>query len=225
MLSSILSRRHWAAARHVEEALRLLNERTSRMRRDIVELRECLILEGRENRGGATRKSLPAKKTPLEVADRLREARTPRLRSTLVGGCDQPASGDAALHANPSRANPARPWLGQADQPVSGEDGKAIEVIVRTIVDGKEKASPFRTTAGCRARINRSCGSILQAGGKRAMAVWHRRAGKDEVCLHHIDARDRRYEANYWYCLPEFDAGTQSDMVRSQSAHRQEAHR
>ena len=26
----------------------------------------------------------------------------------------------------------------------------------------------------------------LQAGGKRAMAVWHRRAGKDEVCLHHI---------------------------------------
>ena len=29
----------------------------------------------------------------------------------------------------------------------------------------------------------------LQSGGKRAMAVWHRRAGKDEVCLHHIDAR------------------------------------
>jgi len=25
----------------------------------------------------------------------------------------------------------------------------------------------------------------LQAGGKRAMAVWHRRAGKDEVALHH----------------------------------------
>ena len=25
----------------------------------------------------------------------------------------------------------------------------------------------------------------LQRGGKRAMAVWHRRAGKDEVCLHH----------------------------------------
>jgi hypothetical protein len=25
----------------------------------------------------------------------------------------------------------------------------------------------------------------LENGGKRAMAVWHRRAGKDEICLHH----------------------------------------
>jgi phage terminase large subunit len=25
----------------------------------------------------------------------------------------------------------------------------------------------------------------LQGGGKRAMAVWHRRAGKEEICLHH----------------------------------------
>lgn len=25
----------------------------------------------------------------------------------------------------------------------------------------------------------------LQDGGKRAMAIWHRRAGKNEICLHH----------------------------------------
>ena len=31
----------------------------------------------------------------------------------------------------------------------------------------------------------------LQAGGKRAMAVWHRRAGKDEVCLALYSGRRR----------------------------------
>jgi hypothetical protein len=29
----------------------------------------------------------------------------------------------------------------------------------------------------------------LQGGGDRAMAVWHRRAGKDEICLHHAACR------------------------------------
>jgi hypothetical protein len=27
--------------------------------------------------------------------------------------------------------------------------------------------------------------NYLHDGGKRAVAIWHRRAGKDEVCLHH----------------------------------------
>ncbi len=26
--------------------------------------------------------------------------------------------------------------------------------------------------------------SYLEGGGRRAVAVWHRRAGKDDVCLH-----------------------------------------
>lgn len=44
----------------------------------------------------------------------------------------------------------------------------------------------------------------LQLGGKRAMAVWHRRAGKDEVCLHHTAIAAWERVGNYWYCLPEF---------------------
>ena len=45
----------------------------------------------------------------------------------------------------------------------------------------------------------------LRAGGKRAMAVWHRRAGKDDVLLHHtaIAACVDRV-GNYWHCLPEY---------------------
>jgi len=44
----------------------------------------------------------------------------------------------------------------------------------------------------------------LQSGGKRATAVWHRRAGKDEVCLHHTAASMMKRSGNFWHCLPEY---------------------
>jgi hypothetical protein len=47
----------------------------------------------------------------------------------------------------------------------------------------------------------------LRDGGKRAMAVWHRRAGKDEVCLHHVAVSAVTRPGNYFYCLPEFEQG------------------
>ena len=47
----------------------------------------------------------------------------------------------------------------------------------------------------------------LRDGGKRAMAVWHRRAGKDEVCLHHVAVSRVTRPGNYFYCLPEFEQG------------------
>ena len=47
----------------------------------------------------------------------------------------------------------------------------------------------------------------LQAGGTRAVAVWHRRAGKDEICLHHAATSAFRRIGNYWHCLPEFKQG------------------
>lgn len=47
----------------------------------------------------------------------------------------------------------------------------------------------------------------LQSGGHRAMAVWHRRAGKDEICLHHAACAAFKRPGNYWHCLPEFLQG------------------
>lgn len=47
----------------------------------------------------------------------------------------------------------------------------------------------------------------LQRGGKRAIAVWHRRAGKDEVCLHRSAVAAFERPGNYWHCLPEFEQG------------------
>src|SRR5207344_2899060 len=46
--------------------------------------------------------------------------------------------------------------------------------------------------------------SYLQSGGRRAMAVWHRRAGKDEICLHHAAKSAFERAGNYWHCLPEY---------------------
>lgn len=43
----------------------------------------------------------------------------------------------------------------------------------------------------------------LEQGGKRAVAVWHRRAGKDEVALHWTCVAAHKRIATYWHLLPE----------------------
>ena len=45
--------------------------------------------------------------------------------------------------------------------------------------------------------------NYLETGGKRAVAVWHRRAGKDEVCLHWAACAAMQRVGNYWHMLPE----------------------
>lgn len=44
----------------------------------------------------------------------------------------------------------------------------------------------------------------LQAGGRHAEAIWHRRSGKDEVALHHTACAAFERKANYWHMLPEY---------------------
>jgi|ERR1700741_150043 len=43
----------------------------------------------------------------------------------------------------------------------------------------------------------------FDAGGKRAVSVWHRRAGKDEVALHKTACAAHERIATYWHMLPE----------------------
>lgn len=42
----------------------------------------------------------------------------------------------------------------------------------------------------------------LENGGKLAELVWHRRSGKDEVCLHRTACAAFERVANYWHMLP-----------------------
>lgn len=44
----------------------------------------------------------------------------------------------------------------------------------------------------------------LENGGKRAMAVWHRRAGKDDVLLRATCNAMFERVGSYWHCMPEY---------------------
>ena len=47
----------------------------------------------------------------------------------------------------------------------------------------------------------------LENGGKRALAVWHRRSGKDDVCLNRTAIAAHERVGAYWYMLPEQSQG------------------
>ena len=47
----------------------------------------------------------------------------------------------------------------------------------------------------------------LEHGGKRAICIWHRRAGKDEVCLHWAASSVIDKPATYWHMLPAYSQG------------------
>ena len=44
----------------------------------------------------------------------------------------------------------------------------------------------------------------LQNGKKRVLNVWHRRAGKDTLALHHHACAAFERVSNYWYLMPEY---------------------
>ena len=44
----------------------------------------------------------------------------------------------------------------------------------------------------------------LESGKKRALLLWHRRAGKDDVCLHYAATQAMQRVGNYWHMLPEY---------------------
>jgi hypothetical protein len=50
----------------------------------------------------------------------------------------------------------------------------------------------------------KSLWNYLIDGGKRAIAIWHRRAGKDDVVLHHMACAAHTRVGNYWHCMPEY---------------------
>ena len=43
----------------------------------------------------------------------------------------------------------------------------------------------------------------LERGGRRAYLIWHRRAGKDDICLHWAAKQLVHKPATYWHMLPE----------------------
>lgn len=62
----------------------------------------------------------------------------------------------------------------------------------------------------------------LERGGKRAVAVWHRRAGKDEIALHWAAVASQRRPATYWHMLPEAEQARKAiwDAINPHSGQR-----
>lgn len=46
--------------------------------------------------------------------------------------------------------------------------------------------------------------TALEGGIKRALLLWHRRAGKDDVCLHWAATQVMQRVGNYWHMLPQY---------------------
>jgi phage terminase large subunit len=49
--------------------------------------------------------------------------------------------------------------------------------------------------------------SYLKNGGTRAIEIWHRRSGKDEIALHWAAVAAHERVATYWHMLPEYAQG------------------
>ena len=63
--------------------------------------------------------------------------------------------------------------------------------------------SPLRLPNEWRPRpYQRPLWDFLERGGKRAVAVWHRRAGKDDVFLHRAAVAAHERKGTYWHMLP-----------------------
>lgn len=62
----------------------------------------------------------------------------------------------------------------------------------------------------------------LWDGGRRAVSLWHRRSGKDDVGLHATACGAHRRVGNYWYLLPEYAQARKSmwDAVDPHSGER-----
>lgn len=63
---------------------------------------------------------------------------------------------------------------------------------------------------------------FLERGGKRACLIWHRRSGKDDVCLHWAAISAHQRIGNYWHMLPEYSQGRKAiwSAVNSQTGRR-----
>jgi len=47
-------------------------------------------------------------------------------------------------------------------------------------------------------------GKLLSGEKKLAILIWHRRAGKDDMCLQLARKKMEQRVGNYWHCLPEY---------------------
>ena len=56
----------------------------------------------------------------------------------------------------------------------------------------------------------RALWEYLAHGGTRASIAWHRRSGKDDLCLHHAACASQERVGGIWHLLPEYSQARKS---------------
>src|ERR1700722_7877508 len=130
-------------------------------------------------------------------------------------------SGEAAARKKePVAAHPQK-----SNRAIAAETGVAFKTVARAQTSGRTNGTPEKTIGlngksypDGRPKIRipnnwaprdyqMNVWRYLERGGKRAICVWHRRAGKDDVCLHWAAASMIDKPATYWHMLPAFSQG------------------
>ena len=130
-------------------------------------------------------------------------------------------SGEAAARKKePVAAHPQK-----SNRAIAAETGVAFKTVPRALASGAPNDTPEKTIGldgksypegRPKIRIPNNWAPrdyqmnvwrYLERGGKRAICVWHRRAGKDDVCLHWAAASMIDKPATYWHMLPAFSQG------------------
>ena len=130
-------------------------------------------------------------------------------------------SGEAAARKKePVAAHPQK-----SNRAIAAETGVAFKTVARAPASGGPNDTPEKTIGldgksylegPPKIRIPNNWAPrsyqmnvwrYLERGGKRAICVWHRRAGKDDVCLHWAAASMIDKPATYWHMLPAFSQG------------------
>jgi hypothetical protein len=130
-------------------------------------------------------------------------------------------SGEAAARKKePVAAHPQK-----SNRAIAAETGVAFKTVARARASGVSFGTPEKTIGlegksypegPPKIRIPNNWAPrdyqmnvwrYLERGGKRAICVWHRRAGKDDVCLHWAAASMIDKPATYWHMLPAYSQG------------------
>src|ERR1700721_1323651 len=130
-------------------------------------------------------------------------------------------SGEAAARKKePVAAHPQK-----SNRAIAAETGVAFKTVARAQASGGPNDTPEKTIGldgksypegRPKIRIPNNWAPrdyqmnvwrYLERGGKRAIGVCHRRAGKDDVCLHWAAAAMIDKPATYWHMLPAYSQG------------------
>jgi hypothetical protein len=130
-------------------------------------------------------------------------------------------SGEAAAR----KKEPVAAHRQKSNRAIAAETGVAFKTVARARASGVPNGEPEKTIGldgksypegRPKIRIPNNWAPrdyqmnvwrYLERGGKRAICVWHRRAGKDDVCLHWAAASMIDKPATYWHMLPAFSQG------------------